>query len=160
MPIPAPEVERVVREWLVAKQGADADGIRAALSTYDGVLAIGTDADEWWSGSKAFVAAHTSGAAFAADLQSVEAHRDGPIAWAAIRAVIQTGDPGGWRRTTPASGASSSRTHRRPQPTEHRSPPAPGGSRRARCHARHLALRADTTRPPGGRLSVDAIMAR
>jgi ketosteroid isomerase-like protein len=96
MPIPAPEVERVVREWLVAKQGADADGIRAALSTYDGVLAIGTDADEWWSGSKAFVAAHTSGAAFAADLQSVEAHRDGPIAWAAIRAVIQTGDPGGW----------------------------------------------------------------
>jgi ketosteroid isomerase-like protein len=28
-------------------------------------------------------------------LESVEAHRDGSVAWAAVRGVIETGEPGG-----------------------------------------------------------------
>jgi ketosteroid isomerase-like protein len=95
VPEHAPEVERVVREWLDAKQAADGAGIRAGLSEYVGTLAIGTDASEWWAGSDAFTAAHVSGAPFTAVLEDVEAHRAGAVAWAAVRAVIDTEEPGG-----------------------------------------------------------------
>jgi hypothetical protein len=47
-------------------------------------------------GYERFAAAHATGAPFTAVVQSLEAHRYGSIAWAAIRAVIQTDDPGGW----------------------------------------------------------------
>src|SRR5215210_5350085 len=95
MPERAPEVETVVREWLDAKQAADGAAVRAGLSEYVGALAIGTDASEWWAGSDAFTAAHVSGAPFSAVLEDVEAHRAGAVAWAAVRAVIDTGEPGG-----------------------------------------------------------------
>ena len=95
VPERAPEVERVVREWLDHKQAANGAGIRAGLSEYVGALAIGTDALEWWAGSDAFTAAHVSGAPFSAVLGDVEAHRAGAVAWAAVRAVIDTGERGG-----------------------------------------------------------------
>jgi ketosteroid isomerase-like protein len=96
MPVRAPEVEQVVRDWLVAKQAGDPEGIGATLSSYDGVLAIGTDAGEWFAGSARFAEAHAPGAPFTAVFESVDAHRDGAIAWAAVRGAIQTGEPGGW----------------------------------------------------------------
>jgi ketosteroid isomerase-like protein len=95
MPQRAPEVEQFVRDWLDAKQAGDAAGIRAALSDYDGVLAIGTEAAEWWCGGPAFADAHTAGGPFRATLDHVEAHREGLLAWAAVRAVVETGEPGG-----------------------------------------------------------------
>jgi hypothetical protein len=95
MPERAPEVEQFVRGWLDAKQAGDPAGIRAALSEYDGTLAVGTDGEEWWSGTPRFGDAHAGGAPFTATIEHVEAHREGPVAWAAIRAVIETGEPGG-----------------------------------------------------------------
>ena len=95
MPQPAPEIEELVRDWLAAKQGAQRDAIARCLSSYDGALAIGTDADEWWSGGD-FGAAHLSGGPFEAVLDSVEAHRQGDVAWAGVRGVISTGRPEGF----------------------------------------------------------------
>jgi hypothetical protein len=95
VPERAPEVEQVIRKWLDAKQAADGDRIRAGLSAYSSTLAIGTEASEWWAGAEAFAAAHSSGAPFTALLEHVEAHGHGAVAWAAVRAVINTGEPGG-----------------------------------------------------------------
>jgi ketosteroid isomerase-like protein len=95
MPERSPEVEQLVRDWLDAKQAGDGAAIRGALSTYGEVLAIGTDAGEWWSGSRAFAEAHAAGGPFTASLDHVEAHREGAAAWAAVRARIDTGEPGG-----------------------------------------------------------------
>ena len=96
MPRRAPDIEDVVRAWLDDKQAARADGIERRLADYEGALAIGTDREEWWSGSEAFRTAHVSGAPFTAKLESVEAHAEGHVAWAAVRAVIETGEPDGF----------------------------------------------------------------
>ena len=95
MPERSREVEDVVRTWLEAKQAADADGIARRLSAYKGTLAIGTDAAEWWSGAEDFIAAHTSGGPFSASVTSLEAHVQGAVAWAAVQATIDTGEPEG-----------------------------------------------------------------
>src|SRR3954451_14924158 len=96
MPHRAPDIEELVRDWLDDKQAARADGIGRLLSGYDGALAIGTEGDEWWSGAEAFRTAHVSGAPFTASIDSLEAHQEGDVAWAAVRAVIATGEPGGF----------------------------------------------------------------
>jgi ketosteroid isomerase-like protein len=88
MPVRAPEVEDFVRQWLDAKRRGDGSQIGAALSDYDGVLAIGTDADEWISGARAFADVHTAGGPFSATIEHVEAHREGDVAWAAVRAKV------------------------------------------------------------------------
>lgn len=93
---PAPEVEQVVRDWLNSKQLGDRAGITARLSRYEGALAVGTGAEEWFRGADEFTDAHASPGAFAAVIDSVEAHSSGPVAWAAVRAVIETGGPGGF----------------------------------------------------------------
>jgi ketosteroid isomerase-like protein len=95
VPWRAPEVEDIVRGWLATKQAGDADAVRASLSGYEGVQAIGTEAGGWWSGADAFADAHASGGPFSASLESVEAHREGSVAWAAVRALVHTGEPGG-----------------------------------------------------------------
>src|SRR4051795_1338751 len=95
MPDRSREGGEVVRIWLDAKQAADAVGTARHLSGYKGTLAIGTDATEWWSGADRFAAAHTSGTAFTASLTTVEAHVHGPVAWAAVDATLETGEPGG-----------------------------------------------------------------
>src|SRR3954470_23566469 len=97
MPERSREVEEVVRTWLEGKQAAEADGIARRLSAYKGTLAIGTDATEWSSGADRFAAAHTSGGAFTASLTTLEAHVHGPVAWAAVDATVETGEPGGMR---------------------------------------------------------------
>ena len=108
MPERARDVEEVVREWLDAKQAADADGIALHLSAYKGAMAIGTHAGEWWSGADEFAAAHTSGGPLTASLNIIEAHRHGPVAWAAVDATLDSGENvrltlvlleelGGWR---------------------------------------------------------------
>ena len=96
MPRRAPDIEDVVRAWLDDKQAARAEGIAARLSDYDGALAIGTAHEEWFAGGEAVRAAHVSGPPFSARLDSVEAHQEGDVAWAAVRAVIETGEPDGF----------------------------------------------------------------
>jgi ketosteroid isomerase-like protein len=96
MPQRAPEIEQLVRAWLDAKQAAAADAIEAGLGSYEGALAIGTDSDEWYSGPEAFREAHTAGGPFEASIEALEAHRAGLVAWAAVRATIETGEPGGF----------------------------------------------------------------
>lgn len=94
MPERSPEVERFVRDWLEAKQAADSAAIGAGLSDHDDALAIGTEGSEWWAGPD-FVRAHVAGGAFSAIVEHVEAHRQGAVAWAAVRAVIETGEADG-----------------------------------------------------------------
>lgn len=95
MPERAREVEQVVREWLEAKQAGDAARIARRVSAYRGVLAIGTDHGERWSGADAFLSAHTSGEPFSATSIALEAHAHGPVAWVAVDAVVETGEPQG-----------------------------------------------------------------
>lgn len=95
MPARCAEVEQIVRDWLVEKQAARPDGIAGRLSSYDGALAIGTERDEWWAGCGHFRSAHTSGGPFVGRVGSVEAHSEGPVAWAAAQTVVETGEPGG-----------------------------------------------------------------
>jgi ketosteroid isomerase-like protein len=97
MPERSREVEEVVRTWLDAKQAADPEGIARRLSGYKGALGIGTDATEWWSGADAFAAGHTGGGAFAASITTLEAHVHGQVAWAAVDATVETGEPAGLR---------------------------------------------------------------
>ena len=87
------EVEEVVRAWLTSKQSGEAEGIRRSLSTYDGALAIGTEAQEWWAGPK-FTEAHVGGGPFELTLEHVEAHREGSVGWAAVRARVGRGGDG------------------------------------------------------------------
>jgi|SRR5437764_7200635 len=93
---PAPEVEQVVRDWLASKQLGDREATAALLSSYEGVLAVGTGAEEWFRGPDEFSDAHTSTGAFAAMIDSVEAHSSGSVAWAAVRVLVETGEPGGF----------------------------------------------------------------
>ena len=95
MPERARDVEEVVREWLAAKQAGDADGVSRHLSAYKGAVGIGTAADEWWQGADAFAAAHTGDGVFAATVTSVEAHRHGPVAWAAVDATMDASEGDG-----------------------------------------------------------------
>lgn len=88
-------VEQVIVEWLDAKQAGDAQRIRMSLSSNDAVLAIGTGADEWYAGPAAFTDAHASAPPFTATIEHVEAYADGPVAWAAVRAVVDTGEASG-----------------------------------------------------------------
>jgi ketosteroid isomerase-like protein len=88
MPERARDVEQVVREWLDAKQSGDAEAIARRLSAYKGVLAVGTDAGEWWSGVDRFSGAHMAGGSFRASLTALEAHAHGAVAWAAVDATI------------------------------------------------------------------------
>lgn len=91
MPERARDVEELIVAWLEAKQAADAQGIARRLSAYKGALAVGTEAGEWWSGADRFADAHTGGTPFTAVLNSVEAHRHGPVAWAALDATLEGG---------------------------------------------------------------------
>ena len=84
-----------MRTWLDAKQTADVAGIARRLSAYKGTLAIGTEATERWSGADDFAQAHTTGGAFSASLNTLEAHVHGAVGWAAVDATIDTGEPGG-----------------------------------------------------------------
>lgn len=95
MPRRAPDIEDLVRAWLDDKQAARPEGIGQRLADYEGALAIGTEHDDWSAGREAFRTAHLSGGPFTASVDAVEAHQEGPVAWAAVRAVIETGDPGG-----------------------------------------------------------------
>jgi hypothetical protein len=66
------------------------------LSSSESALAIGTSADEWHRGAGEFENGHSGTGPFAAVIESVEAHRSGSVAWAAVRSVIDTGEPGGF----------------------------------------------------------------
>jgi ketosteroid isomerase-like protein len=91
----APDVERVISDWLEAKHVGDAPRIRTSLSSDDAALAIGTGAEEWYAGATTFADAHASAPPFTAAIEHLEAYAVGPVGWAAVRAVVQTGDGGG-----------------------------------------------------------------
>jgi hypothetical protein len=97
MPQPSPELEAQLRSWLEAKMRGDRAGIASMLSRDSGVLAIGTDQDEWFEGANEFVRIHTEGGAFEGKIFSIRAHTEGNAAWAAIRATLALED----QRTLP-----------------------------------------------------------
>jgi hypothetical protein len=45
---PSEEIRRVVHRWLVANTEGDSDAVMARISEQPGMLAIGTDGEEWW----------------------------------------------------------------------------------------------------------------
>ena len=50
---PSEEIRRVIDRWMVAVTEGDADAVLGRVSDHPGGLTIGTDGDEWWSGSEA-----------------------------------------------------------------------------------------------------------
>jgi ketosteroid isomerase-like protein len=89
MPQRSTDVEAAVRDWLDAKQAGDSAAIRAGLSAYDDALAIGTGAAEWWVGAASFADAHAATAPFSAAIEQVDAHQEGAVGWAAVRALVR-----------------------------------------------------------------------
>jgi hypothetical protein len=49
---PSEEICRVMHRWLVANTEGDADAVMARVSEQPGLLAIGTDGEEWWHGAE------------------------------------------------------------------------------------------------------------
>jgi hypothetical protein len=45
---PSEEIRRVVHRWLVANTEGDADAVMARISEQPGMLAVGSDNEEWW----------------------------------------------------------------------------------------------------------------
>lgn len=111
MPEHAPDIDAFLRAWLEAKLRGDRDAILAGLSPYPGVLAIGTDTDEWWAGAEAFTAAHGGAGPLQAQIEHLDTHTEGSVGWGAARVVADFGnerlvvrlsvvahrEDGGWR---------------------------------------------------------------
>jgi hypothetical protein len=92
MPEHAPDLDQFLRNWLDAKVRGDRDAVLTGLSSYPGVLAIGTDADEWWAGAEAFAAAHGGAGPLQARIEHLDTHAEGTAGWGAARVVADFGD--------------------------------------------------------------------
>ena len=93
MPERSTEIDEMLRGWLAAKMRGDREAIVAALSEDPCVVAIGTDESEWFQGPAAFADLHGGAGAFDAEIQSLDAWREGTIGWATARAAFP--DAGG-----------------------------------------------------------------
>lgn len=74
-----PEIEEAIRGWLDAKMRGDREPILELLSEYAGVVAIGTDSDEWFEGPEAFARAHGDGGPFDGVIESLRAQSAGTV---------------------------------------------------------------------------------
>jgi ketosteroid isomerase-like protein len=93
----SPELEAMLRRFYTAMAAGDAASIRRMTSREPGVLAIGTDPGEWWSGFDAIVQAFE---AQMADWEGgipirggdIEAYSEGTVGWVADRPVLHLPD--------------------------------------------------------------------
>jgi adenylate cyclase len=87
---PSEEIRRVIHRWMVANSEGDADAVIARISEHPGMLAIGTDGDEWWHGLERLVwrrQIEESGG-FPITWDEIEAWEEGTVAWAGAKMAI------------------------------------------------------------------------
>jgi adenylate cyclase len=88
---PSEEIRRVVHRWLVANTEGDADAVMARISEQPGMLAIGTDGDEWWHAAERAVwrrQIEESGG-FPVAWDQIEAWEEGSVGWAGMKMTIR-----------------------------------------------------------------------
>jgi hypothetical protein len=84
---PSEEIRRVVERWLVANTEGDADAVIGKVTEHPGMLAIGTDRNEWWHSQERPVwrrQIEESGG-FPISWNEVEAWEEGTVGWASAR---------------------------------------------------------------------------
>ncbi len=84
---PSEEIRRVIERWMVANAEGEGDAVLGRVSDHPGILAIGTDADEWWRGHERAVWRHqleeTGG--FPVTWEAIEAWEEGTVGWAGLK---------------------------------------------------------------------------
>jgi class 3 adenylate cyclase len=83
---PSEEIRRVVHRWLVANIEGDGDAVMARISEHPALLAVGTDAEEWWHAAERAVwrrQIEESGG-FPIAWDEIEASEEGSVGWAGI----------------------------------------------------------------------------
>jgi adenylate cyclase len=94
---PSEEIRRVVHRWLVANTEGDADAVMARISEQPGMLAVGSDNEEWWHAAERAVwrrQIEESGG-FPLAWDEIEAWEEGSVGWAATRMTIRPLDGSG-----------------------------------------------------------------
>jgi class 3 adenylate cyclase len=88
---PSEEIRRVVHRWLVANTEGDADAVMARISEQSGLLAIGTDGEEWWHAAERAVwrrQIEESGG-FPIAWDEIEAWEEGSVGWAGMKMTLR-----------------------------------------------------------------------
>ncbi|MEK6719327.1 MAG: adenylate/guanylate cyclase domain-containing protein [Chloroflexota bacterium] len=87
---PSEEIRRIVDRWLRSNAEGDADAVIGRISEHPGLLAIGTDSDEWWHGQERLVwkrQVEESGG-FPITWDEIEAWEEGTVGWAGARMTL------------------------------------------------------------------------
>ncbi len=93
----SPEIQLLILDWYRRIEAGEM--VRAAediFSGEQGFLAIGTDAEEWMDDRQALIQAYADTSRLGPpeiDVRSIEAYREGSVAWVADRVVMKR--PGG-----------------------------------------------------------------
>lgn len=89
---PSEEIRRVIHRWMTANSEGDADAVLGKVSEHPGVLAIGTDAEEWWHGQELAVwrrQLEEVGEGFPITWDEIEAWEEGAVGWAGMKMTFQ-----------------------------------------------------------------------
>jgi class 3 adenylate cyclase len=88
---PSEEIRRIIDRWMVANSEGDGDAVIGRVSEHPGMLAIGTDADEWWHGPERAVwrrqLEELGGMPVTWD--EIEAWEEGTVGWAGMKLAMQ-----------------------------------------------------------------------
>jgi adenylate cyclase len=99
---PSEEIRRVVHRWMTANAEGDPDALLARISEHPGLLAIGTDAAEWWHGQERLVwrrQIEESGG-FPITWDEIEAWEEGSVGWAGMRFAFHSSEEAAEARAT------------------------------------------------------------
>jgi class 3 adenylate cyclase/ketosteroid isomerase-like protein len=91
---PSEEIRRIVERWMTANADGDPDAVMGRVSEQPGLLAIGTDPDEWFRVPERLVwrsQIEVSGG-FPITWNEIEAWEEGTVGWAAARLSFQRDD--------------------------------------------------------------------
>jgi adenylate cyclase len=88
---PSEEIRRVVHRWLVANTEGDADAVMARISEQPGMLAIGTDGEEWWHAAERAVWSRQieESGGFPIAWDEIEAWEEGTVGWAGMKMIVR-----------------------------------------------------------------------
>jgi adenylate cyclase len=84
---PSEEIRRVIHRWMLANADGDADAVIGKISELPGMLAVGTDADEWWHAQERPVWRRQieEAGGFPITWDEIEAWEEGTVGWAGMR---------------------------------------------------------------------------
>ena len=84
---PSEEIRRVIHRWMLANADGDADAVIGKISELPGMLAVGTDADEWWHAQERPVWRRQieEAGGFPVTWGEIEAWEEGTVGWAGMR---------------------------------------------------------------------------